>query len=241
MKLGRAWAFPKVPWKWNGSPTFRQGHFSAISNRVSKKTLVCTELIEAVFVWKIILTGNCVLCIFFTILYLFIEKYIYISIFGTRSDWANDIWRRNLEVDKKSWNTIFPCLEGKFMEIHHLWKEFGCRFFCFTFSRRFFGHFRCGRDCKHEASWLNLMLRLYQFCKLTLEVLKNCLEKTAKAVAHRGAGKALFTRRIPVKRDVDQPIVRILFKKWCGDSIFSIYSIDFYIYSINIDGGSLQF
>ena len=152
MKLGRAWAFPKVPWKWNGSPTFRQGHFSAISNRVSKKTLVCTEPIEAVFVWKIILTGNCVLRIFFTILYLFIEK----NICGTRSEWANDIWRRNLEVDKKSWNRISMSrreIHGNSPSLKRIWFSL----LLFHFLSPVFGHFRCGRDCKHETSWLNLM------------------------------------------------------------------------------------
>ena len=144
MKLGRAWAFPKVPWKWNGSPTFRQGHFSAISNRVSKKNLFALNWLKLYSYGRLhILTGNCVLfCAFSSLFYICSLKKKYI--FGTRSEWANDIWRRNLEVDKKSWNTIFPCLEGNFMEIHHLWKEFGFRFrfFCFTFSRRFFGHFR---------------------------------------------------------------------------------------------------
>ena len=85
------------------------------------------------------------------------------------------------------------------------------------------------------------MLRLYQFCKLTLEVLKNCLEKTAKAVAHRGPGKALFTRRIRVKRDEPTNSEDFMQKMiGSGDSIFSIYSIDS-MYSININGGSPQF
>ena len=94
-------------------------------------------------------------------------------VIGNRSEWADDIWRRSstVEVDKKSWKSIFPYLEGTFTIYSE--KKRGFQMFSASFLS-------LSRQKLVGAKHTDVALRLYQFCKLTLEVLKNCLEKTAK-------------------------------------------------------------